>query len=353
MTTARRTGERAGHGGEGSARRSSGRGQKRVTIADVARASGASVSTVSRVINQVGTVAPDLADRVRETIADLGYRPNAAAQGLARGRSGTLGVLVPDLANQYFHDIIKALSAVARSNGSRVLVMDSNEDPAAERELAEDLVRYADGLLLCSPRMPRADLVALTGRDTPILVTNRQEPGLGLRAITVDFFRGVLALCGHLAQLGHRDVVYVAGPGSAWAHHERMRALAAAEDFGLRVRTVDGGSTADDGYAAADAALGTGASAVMAYNDFVALGLLARFAELGVRVPDDVSLTGFDEIDMARFSAPPLTTVAVPRGRLGQAAGAALLRLMAGEDDIEGESIPVDLHVRSSTGAPS
>ncbi|MGW3512554.1 LacI family DNA-binding transcriptional regulator [Streptomyces sp. NPDC000994] len=352
MTTTRRTGEATGRGGE-AVRRAVGRGAKRVTIADVARASGASVSTVSRVINGVGTVAPDLADRVRDAVADLGYRPNAAAQGLARGRSGTLGVLVPDLANQYFHDIIKAVSAVARADGSRVLIMDSNEDPAAERELAEDLIRYADGLLLCSPRMPRADLIALAGRDTPILVTNRQVPGLGLQAITVDFFRSALAICGHLAQLGHRDVVYVAGPEHAWAHQERMRALAAAEDFGLRVHTVSGGSTTDDGYAAADAALGVGATAVMAYSDFVALGLLARFAELGVRVPDDVSLTGFDGIDMARFSSPSLTTVAVPRGRLGQVAGEALLRLMAGDDDIEWESIPFELQVRGSTGAPS
>ncbi len=326
---------------------------KRVTIADVAREAGASVATVSRVLNGVDTVAPGLAERVRAAIVDLGYRPSAAAQGLARGRSGTIGVLVPDLANPYFHDIIKAVSIVARDAGSRVLVMDSNEDPDVERELTEDLIRYADGLLLCSPRMPRADLAALADRGTPMLVTNRQVPGLAMHSITVDFFRGIMAVCGHLARLGHRKVVYLEGPAHAWANAERLRALSGAEAFGLEVLSVPCGSTTDEGYAAAPAALESGATAVIAYNDFVALGVLARFSELGVKVPDDMSLTGFDEIDMARFSAPPLTTVAVPRDRLGQIAGEALGRIMSGDEGIEPATVPVELRVRSSTGALS
>ncbi|MGW3623381.1 LacI family DNA-binding transcriptional regulator [Streptomyces sp. NPDC000880] len=326
---------------------------KRVTIADVAREAGASVATVSRVLNGVDTVAPVLAERVRTAIGDLGYRPSAAAQGLARGRSGTIGVLVPDLANPYFHDIIKSVSIVAREAGSRVLVMDSNEDPDVERELTEDLIHYADGLLLCSPRMPRADLAALAGRGTPMLVTNRQVAGLALHSITVDFFRGIMALCGHLAQLGHRKVVYLEGPEHAWANGERLRALSGAEAFGLEVHAVPCGSTTDEGYAAAPAALESGATAVIAYNDFVALGVLARFYELGVKVPDDMSLTGFDEIDMARFSAPPLTTVAVPRDQLGQIAGEALGCIMGGDEDIEPATVPVELRVRGSTGALS
>ncbi|MGP3982455.1 LacI family DNA-binding transcriptional regulator [Streptomyces sp. KR80] len=326
---------------------------KRVTIADVARAAGASVATVSRVVNGVDTVDPALAERVRSAIGELGYRPSAAAQGLARGRSGTIGVLVPDLANPHFSDLIKSLSATARTGGTRVVVMDSDEDPGAERELAEDLIRYADGLLLCAPRMPRADLAALAGRGMPLLVVNRPVPGLALHSITADFFHGALAVCGHLAQLGHRKVVFLSGPEASWANGERLRALSGARAFGLEVSTVACGSTSDEGYAAAPAALESGATAVIAYNDFVALGVLARFCELGVRVPEDMSLTGFDEIDMARFSAPPLTTVAVPRDRLGQTAGAALGRIMGGDEAIEPETIPVELRVRSTTGAPS
>lgn len=324
---------------------------RKVTIADVARDAGTSVATVSRVLNGVDTVAPELAERVRLAIDGLGYRPSAAAQGLARGRSGTMGVLVPDLANPYFHDIIKAFSAAVRAAGIRVLVMDSDEEPSVERELAEDLLHHADGLLLCSPRMPRADLAALAGRGTPLLVTNRQVPGLALHSITVDFFRGVMALCGHLARLGHRRVVYLEGPEGAWANRERRRALSGAEAFGIEVVPLPCGSTIDEGYAAAPAALASGATAVMAYNDFVAIGVLARFGELGVRVPGAMSLTGFDEIDMARFCSPPLTTVAVPRNLLGQAAGAALGRIMAG-DDIEPETVPVEMRVRGSTGSP-
>ncbi|MFD5703654.1 LacI family DNA-binding transcriptional regulator [Streptomyces lasiicapitis] len=336
-----------------------GRG-KRVTIGDVARAADASVTTVSRVLNEVTTVDAALAHRVRQAIADLGYRPSAAAQGLARGRSGTLGVLVPDLANPHFSDLVKAFSATVRDSGARVLVMDSDEDPDVERDLAEDLIRYADGLLLCAPRMPRADLAALASRGVPLLVANRRAPGLALHTVGVDFHQGVLAVCGHLAQLGHRRVVYLAGPEGSWANRERLRALAGAEAFGLHVTVLACGSTTDEGYAAAERALEADGTALVAYNDFVALGLLSRLAELGVRVPDDISLTGFDEIDLARFSSPPLTTVAVPRSGLGRAAAVALVRLMDGNtdgddglEDADAEALPVELHVRGSTSAPS
>ncbi|MBY8345932.1 LacI family transcriptional regulator [Streptomyces spinosirectus] len=323
---------------------------RRITIADVARAADASVSTVSRVLNGIGTVDPALAERVRLAIEELGYRPSAAAQGLARGRSGTIGVLVPDLANPHFSDLVKVFSATVRDLGARVLVMDSDEDPAVERELAEDLVRYADGLLLCAPRMPRADLAALVARGLPLLVANRQEPGLALHSVCIDVHAGLLAVCGHLAQLGHRKVAYLAGPEGSWANRERLRALSGAQAFGLEVTVLACGSLTDDGYAAGPAVLGTDATAVIAYNDFVALGLLSRLAEAGVSVPGDLSLTGFDEIDLARYSSPPLTTVAVPRSELGRAAGEALARLMAGEDDMESRTLPVELRVRESTG---
>ncbi|MFI6938087.1 LacI family DNA-binding transcriptional regulator [Streptomyces sp. NPDC050418] len=327
--------------------------RRRTTIGDVARASGASISTVSRVLNGVATVDPTLAERVRRTIAELGYRPNAAAQGLARGRSGTIGVLVPDLANPYFHDMLKALSVLARTNGQRVLVMDSVEDPYEERELAEDLVRHSDGVLLCSPRMPHSDLDALARRGHPMVVANRVVPGLGLHTITVDFYGGMLAVCAHLAGLGHREVVYLSGPESSWANTERLRALEAAEEFGLSFSTIPCGSTAESGYETAPTVLGLGASAVVSYNDFVALGALARFTDLGVRVPEEISVTGFDDIAMARYASPGLTTVAVPRDLLGRLSGEALARQMQGSGEPETEAVAVELQVRGSTAPPA
>ncbi|SDJ45872.1 LacI family DNA-binding transcriptional regulator [Streptomyces indicus] len=327
--------------------------QRRTTIADVARAAGASISTVSRVVNGVDTVDAALAERVRRTVVELGYRPNAAAQGLARGRSGTIGVLVPDLANPYFHDMLKALSALARGGGQRVLVMDSGEDPYEERELAEDLIRHSDGILLCSPRMPRADLAALAHRGHPMVVANRVVLGLELHTITVDFFGGMLAVCGHLAQLGHREVVYLSGPEASWANAERLRALEAARAFGLSFRTIPCGSTTEAGYETASAALESGTRAVVAYNDFVALGALARCADLGVRVPEEVSVTGFDDIGMARYASPGLTTVRVPRDTLGRLAGEALARLLQGAGGEDPAAVPVELQVRGSTAAPA
>lgn len=123
----------------------------RVTISDVGAAAEVSVSTVSRVLNGTAKVDPLLAARVHDAVRQLGYRPNAAAQGLARGEWGTIGVLVPDLANPYFPEVLKAVSDVARSHGRRVMVMESDEDPAIEHDLVEDLMRSCDGVLLCSP----------------------------------------------------------------------------------------------------------------------------------------------------------------------------------------------------------
>ncbi|MFG2662535.1 LacI family DNA-binding transcriptional regulator, partial [Streptomyces sp. NPDC048425] len=150
----------------------------RVTINDVGAAAGVSTSTVSRVLNGTARVDPELARRVHDAVAELGYRPNAAAQGLARGEAGAIGVLVPDLANPYFPDVLKSVSAVARSHGRRVMIMESDEDAASEPALAEDLMGCCDGVLLCSPRMERAALVDLALRGHPVALVNRVVPGL-------------------------------------------------------------------------------------------------------------------------------------------------------------------------------
>lgn len=334
---------------DGSRRR-----ERRVTIADVARAADASAATVSRVLNGGTAVDAALAERVRRAVAELGYRPNPAARGLARGRLGTVGVLVPDLANPYFEEILKAVSAAARAVGTRVVVADSDEDPQAERELAEELLSHSDALLLCSPRMERGHLRAVAslpgtlGHGPRLVIANRVVPSLPVPAVTVDEFRGMLAIAGHLAQLGHTRVAYLAGPLVAWSEAERRRGLTAAEAFGLRAFVVECGSTIADGHRAVPTALKQDVTAIVANNDIVALGALARLSELGVAVPAEMSLTGFDDIPFARFAMRPLTTVHVPHRQIGHVAGHMLLRLISG-DTAESETIQPKLIIRDST----
>ncbi|MEU6714112.1 LacI family DNA-binding transcriptional regulator [Nonomuraea sp. NPDC046802] len=326
--------------------------QTRVTISDVGAAAGVSASTVSRVLNGTAKVDPSLAARVHDAVTQLGYRPNAAAQGLARGEWGTIGVLVPNLANPYFPDVLKAVSSVARSHGRRVMVMETDEDPSIEHDLVEDLMRSCDGVLLCSSRMARADLVALTAREHPLVLLDRIVPGLAAPAVSADFFGGMMLICGHLAQLGHRRVAYLSGPEVSWANSERIRALEAAKAFGISVTILPCGSTSRHGYEAAAEVAGTGATALTTYNDLVALGAVTRLHELGVRVPEELSVVGFDDIALDHVAHTSLTTVSVPRGQLGRQAAETLESLMAGKHDGEPVYLSMELHVRDSTAPP-
>ncbi|MFI7698672.1 LacI family DNA-binding transcriptional regulator [Nonomuraea sp. NPDC049480] len=325
----------------------------RVTISDVGAAAGVSAATVSRVLNGTAKVDPSLAARVHDAVRQLGYRPNAAAQGLARGKWGTIGVLVPDLANPYFPDVLKAVSAVARSHGRHVMVMESDEDPSVEHDLVEDLMRSCDGVLLCSPRMERSDLVVLTARAHPLVLLDRIVPGLAAPAVAADFFGGMMLICGHLAQLGHRRVAYLSGPEVSWANSERIRALEAAKAFGISVTILPCGSTSRCGYEAAAEVAGTGATALTTYNDLVALGAVTRMRELGVRVPEDLSVVGFDDIELDHVAHTSLTTVSVPRGQLGRQAAELLETLMTEGHDGEPVYLSMELHVRDSTAPPA
>ncbi|MDQ3029256.1 MAG: LacI family transcriptional regulator, partial [Actinomycetota bacterium] len=324
-----------------------------VTISSVAEASGVSVATVSRVMNDSPTVAPQLAERVRESAARLGYRPNASAQGLARGRTGMIGVLLPDLANPYFHEVMKGLTAEAVADGYHTLVAASDEVAEEEMGLAHELLRQTDGLVLCSSRMPRGDLMEVLDAGRPVVSVNRQVSGLALPAVTVDSRRGMLAVCGQLARQGHQRVTYLSGPELSWSNRERCRALSESTAFGLTPSTVACGSTMDDGYCATDAALEHHPTAIIAFNDIVAFGALARLRECGIAVPDEVSIAGFDDIAFAAYASPALTTVRNPKEQLGRHAWRMLVRLLNGERGLEPQVLVPELVVRGSTGPAS
>lgn len=323
-----------------------------VTIAEVADAARVSTATVSRVMNGSTAVRPALTERVLEVAAQLGYRPSALAQGLARGRTGTVGVLVPDLANPYFHGVMSGFAHEAGQRGYRMLVATSNEAAGDEVGLADELLRQVDGLLLCSSRMSRSDLQHVLDRGRPIVAANRQMPGLALPAVCVDSYAGTMEMVSHLLRLGHRRIVYLAGPELSWSNAERERALTQSLSFGLDVVRVPSGATMDDGYRVIEGALEHDPTAVLAFNDIVAFGALARLRELGVEVPTDLSIAGFDDIAFAAYAAPGLTTVRNPTEQLGRASWRALARLLQGERGLAPETLPPELVERGSTGTP-
>lgn len=329
------------------------RSSSRAGITDVARLAGVSLSTVSRAMNGNPSVDPALVERVRAAAVELGYIANPVARSLVLGRTQTIAVVIPDLANPTFQAILRGLSRAATADGYHVLVADSTEDLDAEHALARTTRLRTDGVVLCSPRMSEDDLGALLPTLEPAVVINRGAQAAS-PVVTADYRSGLAEIIEHLTGLGHRRLVYLAGATRSVTHLARQEAIAAAvrATDDLEVAEVVGGVDFDSGTGAVDAVLASGATAVLAYNDLVAMGLLSGLAARGVRVPDDISVAGFDDIPFAAYTSPPLTTAAVPGVALGARAWDAMHAQLEGRDATPLLTMTPSLVVRGSTGAP-
>ncbi len=322
-----------------------------VTIKDVARAAGVSPSTVSRALTTPALVQAETRLRVERAAAELGYQPNRAARGLITGRTGNIGLIVPDLTNPFFPGVVKGVQSRARESDFSVFLADTDEDPTAEAGLVRALSKQVDGIVLCSPRMTEEDLRAVAG-ETPIVMLNRRVGQIP--AITIDNVDGIRQAVAHLAALGHRRIAYVAGPRLSWSNRERARALRSVT-AGSGIDLVEIGNFTPQfagGVAAADQVLAAGVTAVVAYNDLVALGLLNWFATRGVKVPEAISVMGFDDIVLSQMVSPSLTTVAQPQEPIGRAGVDMLLQLLEDPDRaaVARRELPSQLMVRHSTG---
>ncbi|WP_345800555.1 LacI family DNA-binding transcriptional regulator [Microbacterium sp. AZCO] len=323
----------------------------KATITDVAKHAGVSLSTVSRVMNGNPTVDPALAERVRGVAAELGYTASPLARSLVLGRTQTVAVVVPDLGNPTFQAVLRGLSRAAATDGYHVLIADSAEQVAEERILAVETRRRTDGLILCAPRMADAELDALLPDVGPVVLVNRGMDA-AVPAVAADYGTAVRGLAEHLYDLGHRRIAYLAGLARSASNAARLAALADFRDTRGDVELIEltSGVDFDSGAATADAVIASGATAVLAYNDLVAMGLLSAVAERGIRVPDDLSVTGFDDIPFARYTNPPLTTAAVPAEELGALAWRALQASLAGGDAPASVLLEPRVVVRGSTG---
>ncbi len=325
---------------------------RRVTITDVARTAGVSLSTVSRVMNGNATVDPALVERVRAVAAELGYSASPLARSLVLGRTSTVAVVIPDLANPTFQGILRGLSRAAAADGFHVLIADSAEQVEEERVLAVETRRRTDGVILCAPRMAQDELAALLPSLSPVVVVNR-APQQDAPVVSADYRTALRGLAEHLYDLGHRRIVFLAGVARSASNAARLAAIADARaaHSDLTVIELPSGVDFDSGAAAADAVIKTGATAVLAFNDLVAMGLMSALADHGVRVPEHVSVAGFDDIPFAAYTSPPLTTAAVPAAELGAQAWAAMHDLLTGQTSNPVVTMNPEVVVRGSTAA--
>ncbi|PRY10535.1 DUF6807 family protein [Kineococcus rhizosphaerae] len=324
------------------------------TISQVAAAAGVSSATVSRVMNGRATVAPDIADRVRAVAAELRYRPSNSARNLSLGRTGTVALVVPDIANPVFQQVMRGAVDVAEAAEHRVLVAETAGRAEREVEIVREARSRCDAVVLVSPAVPDQELRRLLVEVAPVVLVNRTVPGASAPSVSVDHGLGLHLLVEHLLGLGHRHLAHLAGPATAAASPERERTLqdAVRRWDDVRVTTLAAGSRLADGYAVADDVLETRATAVVAFNDLVAFGVLARLNETGVAVPDDLSVAGFDGIELGSFATPALTTASVDQADLGRRAMTRLLDLVGGrtDGDFGLDVLEPRLLVRSSTG---
>jgi LacI family transcriptional regulator len=306
-------------------------------------------STVSRTFSAPHMVNAETRSRVLATAESMGYRPNRAARALITGRTHNLGLIVADIANPFFPPLIKASESYARQRDYHLFVADTDEDPIVEEELVQALAKQVDGVLLCSPRMSNT-LIDQLGRDVPLVVINRVVTGLP--AVVMDVAQGVRQAVEHLAALGHRELALLAGPRTSWTDREIRRAAATTARACAAELTVFGPNapTEHGGAAAAERVRDAGSTAVLAYNDLLAIGLIDGLDRLGIRVPDDISVIGIDDIALSRLTRPRLTTVATPTAAAGRAAVDMLLQHGADRRTAALVTLKTTLVIRDSTG---
>ncbi|MBL7497354.1 LacI family DNA-binding transcriptional regulator [Frankia sp. CNm7] len=324
-----------------------------VTIYDVARSAGVAASTVSRAFSRPGRVNAATAERIRRIADELGYRANPVARALSTARTNMIAVVILDIANPFYAEIVRGAQAAAAAAGYTVVLADAQESDRLERSALERAVTAVDGIVLASSRMSDS-AIRMISKQKPVVVLNRAV--VDVPCVVTDNARGARLALEHLGALGHDHVTYVAGPEASWADGMRWRSLReAAAELSLRVRRI--GPFAPDvpgGIRAAEQLAAAPVSAVVAYNDQLAIGLVQGLATRGIRVPGEVSVIGFDNIAAAGLVTPGLTTVAAPLYALGVTATRHVLSMIEGGRGHTGPPavLPVRLMARSSTAEP-
>lgn len=328
--------------------------RRRATITSVAEAAGVATSTVSRAFSNPGRVNHVTREHVLAVAERLGYSPNPTAQALESGRTNTVALVVPDITNPYFSGVVKGAERAAAEARLTLVIGDAQENPVHEERLVRRLGAAVDGFVLTASRMPDEALQRASELNRIVLV-NRASPGL--TSVVADFASGTRQIVAHLASHGHRSFVFLGGPAESWSGARRWAGLrAAADEHGLEAtRFGPYTPTTASGPAAADAVLTTRATAVVAHNDVLAIGVLQRLAERGVRVPEQLSVVGFDDVFGADFCHPPLTTLAERTTEAGARAVEALAALTRPGatptgDDAPVRVLPTQLVVRASSG---
>jgi LacI family transcriptional regulator len=331
------------------------------TIKDVAREANVSVATVSRVFNDSGPVSEETRRRIRDVAARLRYSPHGGARSLITNKTFTIGVLLPDLYGEFFSEVIRGMDQAAQRQGYHLLVSGSH-DEKTEIEAALLAMRgRVDGVIAMSPHLDAPSLVANVPATLPIVLLNCPVNGASYDALTIENRRGAYDMVRHLAALGHQSIAIIRGADGNYDAAERLEGYRSALKR-LRIARrdeweIDGDFTEASGHRAIARvlALDDRPTAVFAANDAMAIGALCALREAGVRVPEDIAVVGFDDIPLAKYMSPPLTSVHVAISDLGARGVETLLHAIESKNGHtrQRQHLPTTLVIRRSCGTPA
>jgi LacI family transcriptional regulator len=329
------------------------------TIADVATRAGVSTATVSRVLAGRGGARPETRERIITSARELGYRPSGVARSLKLQTTRTLGLVITDIGNPFFPELVRAVEDAARARNYAVLLCNAGEDGGREAAYLELLAeRRVDGIVIASSGVGVRHGAWLATAPLPVVLVNCASPAASLPTILSDNRVGARLAIEHLLSLGHRRIGHISAPSRNEAAAERLQgARDAFRDAGLdpaELLVAEGDGHVAGGAAAAHLLLERepALSGIFAYNDLSAIGAIRTIRGRGLTVPGDVSVVGFDDVDLAAYADPPLTTIAQQTARMGRWAVAQLLDRLSGDGHPPPETVllPVRLEIRGSTG---
>lgn len=333
-----------------------------VSILDIAKAVGVSHSTVSRALHNNPLISAEVREQIQQTAREMGYTPNAVAQSLKVQRTHTVGLVITTIADPFVGRVVRGIDEVAQQAGIDVFLGISNNDPEREMAVIESFHRRrVDGIIVTAATINTRYSSRLARINVPTVMINQQaEMSLEmLHSVSVDDYLGARQATQHLIDLGHHSIGYLGAGNRPRSNNLRRNGyqdtlLAAGisphKDW-IKTTPADHRYHTDDetdGRLLTESLLDAGISAIFCYNDMIAIGSLLACRELNIPVPDELSIVGFDDIEIAQYVSPPLTTIHQPKLRLGQTAMAMLLDLMAGRS-VEDHILSTELVRRAST----
>ncbi len=332
------------------------RSVRQPSIKDIARLAHVSHPTVSRALQNSPLVNPRTAEKIRKIAEQAGYRASAVARGLVTRRTLTIGLVVTTVADPFTSEVFSGIEQEAHDRGYCVILAESNADPQREREVVRTFAeRRVDGIIVTSSRVSALYLPLLSEMMVPIVLLNDQHPGAFVHSVMIRNLEGSRAAASHLIELGHRRIAYIGDEVGYQSDTERCagyrEALDAAGIGAVPDLMVQGDGKPEAALRAMDRllALAEPPTAVCCYNDLTALGAMQSIRLHGLRVPEEISVVGFDDLFFASYTQPPLTTLRQPMRRMGKLAMESLFRLMSGDPSEIRIKVEAELIVREST----